>query len=209
MRRPRTKTHKKRRGGVGVSFGKPQCPPCPPCAAPTASSLLAQGRGLFQGKLTEHLSKNPTLQTGLNFLTASTSSDPNVRKEAQTQLMRKAMNSDILNDIAGRGLVALGSATNTAANLHRANPELAKQILSTGIGQRALGFGSSVLGSITHGKRGGSRGRRKTRKNKRGGNVVRAFNTYNDPSTMHAKPVSGYNTAMPHNWVGGRSRRRR
>lgn len=48
-----------------------------------------------------------------------------------------------------------------------------------------------------------------TRKNKRGGNVVRAFNTYNDSFTMHAKPVSGYNTAMPHNWVGGRRSRRR
>jgi hypothetical protein len=42
-----------------------------------------------------------------------------------------------------------------------------------------------------------------------GGQNVRPFNTYNDPSTMHAKPVSGYNTAMPHNWVGGRTRRRR
>ena len=48
-----------------------------------------------------------------------------------------------------------------------------------------------------------------TRKNKRGGNVVRAFNTYNDSFTMHAKPVSGYNTAMPHNWVGGRRSRKR
>ena len=48
-----------------------------------------------------------------------------------------------------------------------------------------------------------------TRKKKRGGNVVRAFNTYNDSFTMHAKPVSGYNTAVPHNWVGGRTRRRR
>jgi len=56
---------------------------------------------------------------------------------------------------------------------------------------------------------GGKRRRRfKTRRNKRGGSVT-AYNKYNDPFTMNATPVSGYSTAKPHNWVGGRSRKRR
>jgi len=64
---------------------------------------------------------------------------------------------------------------------------------------------SPAYGSNVGGKR---RRRFKTRKNKRGGGMVRAFNTYNDSFTMNASPVSGYPSAMPHNWVGGRSRRR-
>jgi len=56
---------------------------------------------------------------------------------------------------------------------------------------------------------GGKRRRRfKTNKHKRRGGSVRAFNTYNDSFTMNAAPVSGYSTAKPQNWVGGRSRRR-
>jgi hypothetical protein len=56
---------------------------------------------------------------------------------------------------------------------------------------------------------GGKRRRRfKTRRNKHGGNLVRAFNTYNDSFTMNATPVFGYSSAKPLNWVGGRSRRR-
>ena len=70
----------------------------------------------------------------------------------------------------------------------RENPRLA-------LGQAALAAGVG-LGVMATKQRGGEQN-------------VRPFNTYNDPSTMHAKPVSGYNTAMPHNWVGGRTRRRR
>jgi len=56
--------------------------------------------------------------------------------------------------------------------------------------------------------RGGKR-RHGTRKHKRGGGIVQAYNTYINPFTMNTTPVSGYRTAMPHNWVGGRTRRRR
>jgi len=50
----------------------------------------------------------------------------------------------------------------------------------------------------------------KRRGSKRGGGQnVRAFNNYNDRLTMNAGRVSGYPTAMPHNWVGGKTRRRR
>lgn len=43
---------------------------------------------------------------------------------------------------------------------------------------------------------------------RRGGNMVTGYNAHNDPFTMNASPVSGYQTAMPQNWVGGRTRRR-
>jgi len=56
----------------------------------------------------------------------------------------------------------------------------------------------------------GGKRRRKfkiSHKNCKGGNIVRAYNTYNDSLTMNTTPVSGYRTAMPHNWVGGRTRK--
>lgn len=60
---------------------------------------------------------------------------------------------------------------------------------------------------------GGRRKRRsrtsRSRHNKRGGSVVRAYNTYVDSSTKYASPVSGYQTAKPHNWVGGKRRTKR
>jgi hypothetical protein len=46
------------------------------------------------------------------------------------------------------------------------------------------------------------------RRRRRGGQMVTGYNNYNDPFTMNASPVSGYQTAMPHNWVGGRTKRR-
>jgi len=46
------------------------------------------------------------------------------------------------------------------------------------------------------------------RRRRRGGQMVTGYNNYNDPFTMNASPVSGYPTAMPHNWVGGRTKRR-
>jgi len=56
---------------------------------------------------------------------------------------------------------------------------------------------------------GGKRRRRfRTRKHKRGGSVVKAYNAYVDSSTMNATPVHGYRTAFPHNWVGGKTRTR-
>jgi hypothetical protein len=69
---------------------------------------------------------------------------------------------------------------------------------------------SSITAPITsYSSVGGKRGRRlKTRKHKRGGSVS-AYNKYVDPFTMNTTPVSGYSSARPHNWVGGKSRKRR
>ena len=59
------------------------------------------------------------------------------------------------------------------------------------------------------GTQSGGRRKRRSRHNKRGGSVVCAYNTYVDSSTKYASPVSGYQTAKPHNWVGGKRRTKR
>ena len=42
----------------------------------------------------------------------------------------------------------------------------------------------------------------------RGGNNVKSYNTYVDRATMNASQISGYSTAMPHKWVGGKTIRK-
>jgi hypothetical protein len=66
---------------------------------------------------------------------------------------------------------------------------------------------SSLIGSLSQVKLMGGR-RRHHHRTYRGGQSVTAYNTYNDPSTASASPVSGYPTAMPQNFVGGRRTRR-
>ena len=83
--------------------------------------------------------------------------------------------------------------------------EKAKQGISSGFSSVSNWFSNLGKPSV-----GGKRKHRfRTRKTKRGGGVVRAFNTYNDAFTMNTTPISGYPTAMPHNWVGGKTRRHR
>lgn len=42
----------------------------------------------------------------------------------------------------------------------------------------------------------------------RGGNNVKPYNNFVDRATMNATRVSGYPTAMPHKWVGGKTIRK-
>jgi len=87
----------------------------------------------------------------------------------------------------------------------------AKQGIITGFdsAKNWLGLGTSSTPTSYGGKRRSRRHRHG--RSKRGGSVVRAYNTYVDSSTRYATPVTGYQTAKPHNWVGGkrRSHRRR
>lgn len=93
------------------------------------------------------------------------------------------------------------SASNTASQY----AQKAKQGLSSGFSSVSNWFSNLGKPAAPAPVIGGKRF--KTRKNKRGGNIVRAFNTYNDSFTMNTTPVSGYPTAMPHNYVGGKSRK--
>jgi hypothetical protein len=98
------------------------------------------------------------------------------------------------------------SASSTASQY----AEKAKQGISSGFSSVSNWFSNLGKPAAPAPVIGGKRKHRfRTRKNKRGGDVVRAFNTYNDAFTMNTTPVSGYPTAMPHNWVGGKTRRHR
>jgi len=77
----------------------------------------------------------------------------------------------------------------------------------TALTSTALGLGSGIMSSLSKVKLTGGR-RRHHHRTYRGGQSVTAYNTYNDPSTAYASPVSGYPTAMPQNFVGGRRTRR-
>jgi hypothetical protein len=98
------------------------------------------------------------------------------------------------------------SASSTASQY----AEKAKQGISSGLSSVSNWFSNLGKPSAPAPVIGGKRKHRfRTRKNKRGGDVVRAFNTYNDSFTMNTTPISGYPTAMPHNWVGGKSKKNR
>ena len=98
------------------------------------------------------------------------------------------------------------SASSTASQY----AQKAKQGISSGFASVSNWFSNlgkpsaPSAGPVVGGKR---KHRFRTRKTKRGGSVVRAFNTYNDKFTMNTTPISGYPTAMPHNWVGGKTRK--
>jgi hypothetical protein len=96
------------------------------------------------------------------------------------------------------------SASSTASQY----AEKAKQGISSGFSSVSNWFSNLGKPSAPAPVVGGKRKHRfRTRKTKRGGSVVRAFNTYNDKFTMNTTPISGYPTAMPHNWVGGKTRK--
>jgi hypothetical protein len=98
----------------------------------------------------------------------------------------------------------------SASNAASQYAQKAKQGLSSGFSSVSNWFSNLGKPAAPAPVVGGKRKHRfRTRKNKRGGDVVRAFNTYNDSFTMNTTPVSGYPTAMPHNWVGGKSRKNR
>jgi hypothetical protein len=98
------------------------------------------------------------------------------------------------------------SASSTASQY----AQKAKQGISSGFSSVSNWFSNLGKPAAPAPVVGGKRKHRfRTRKNKRGGDVVRAFNTYNDSFTMNTTPISGYPTAMPHNWVGGKSKKNR
>ena len=75
--------------------------------------------------------------------------------------------------------------------------EKAKQGLSN-LGNSVSDFFSKLGKSSTGGKKN------KSRKNRRGGNMIKSFNSFFDKSTYTTTPVSGYNKLMPVNYVGGK-----
>jgi hypothetical protein len=158
------------------------CPPCPVCSQPTLGSLYDQGKGILQNELSQPALKSLYNQ-GKGILQNELSQHSN----------------------ANLGVAALRMAANQPVSVI----DQARVIGAVGKTAMRNPRTTMALMRLASGALGGKGKRARTRKNKRGGQNLRAFNNYNDPFTMHASRVSGYPTAMPHNWVGGRTRRRR
>ncbi len=154
--------------------------PPPP---PPPQDFWSQGKSLLNDRANQYLQNNPNTQMAVNYARGATKSPGTLRTAAS--LAYNGAKMGYYGAKLGLGAARLGAKI----GYHSVNNPMTRTIARTAVRQ-------ALKGGIT-------------RKKKRGGNVVRAFNTYNDSFTMHAKPVSGYNTAVPHNWVGGRTRRRR
>jgi hypothetical protein len=168
-----------KKGGI---WGKPTPPP--------PQDFWSQGKSLLNDRANQYLQNNPNTQMAVNYARGATK-NPGALRTAASLLSNSAKMGYYGAKMGYHGARLGLSAAKLGAKIgyRSVNNPVTRGIARTAVRQ-------ALKGGIT-------------RKKKRGGNVVRAFNTYNDSFTMHAKPVSGYNTAVPHNWVGGRTRRRR
>lgn len=110
------------------------------------------------------------------------------------------------------------STFNTISSTASLYGQKAKQSLASGFNNiknwfsnlGASSSSNSYMGPNTnaYSYRGGRRRRFKTRRVRRAGGVVNPYTSFSDIAVT-ATPVHGYNTAQPHNWVGGKKRRNR